>query len=110
MIMVTHDVGLKCYADRVVKIVDGKISNIEVINPALKKESIKTLESIVSGVLKPEEAEFILGVRSGMVQNLQNVAQQQHTTLEQKQRALAKSERRKPQDYAVVRYGRNFAE
>jgi hypothetical protein len=30
-------------------------------------ESISTLDKIMSGELKPEEAEFILGVRSGMV-------------------------------------------
>ena len=29
MIMVTHDVGLKSYADRVVKMVDGKVSATE---------------------------------------------------------------------------------
>jgi putative ABC transport system ATP-binding protein len=33
MIMVTHDVGLKSYADRVVKMVDGKVSAIEEIDP-----------------------------------------------------------------------------
>lgn len=32
MIMVTHDVGLKNYASRVVRIMDGKIAGIEEID------------------------------------------------------------------------------
>lgn len=32
MIMVTHDVNLKLFADRVVKMVDGKINTIEIID------------------------------------------------------------------------------
>jgi putative ABC transport system ATP-binding protein len=30
MIIVTHDVGLKIYANRIVRMMDGKIANIEV--------------------------------------------------------------------------------
>ena len=32
MIMVSHDVGLKSYANRVIKMMDGKIANIEEID------------------------------------------------------------------------------
>ena len=32
MIMVTHDVNLKSFANRVIKMVDGKINNIETIS------------------------------------------------------------------------------
>lgn len=32
MIMVTHDVSLKCFANRIVRIMDGKISGIDFID------------------------------------------------------------------------------
>jgi hypothetical protein len=36
--MVTHDVGLKYYGDRVVRMVDGKINKIEDISPEERRE------------------------------------------------------------------------
>lgn len=31
MIMVTHDVGLKVYANRILRVIDGKINTVEVV-------------------------------------------------------------------------------
>jgi putative ABC transport system ATP-binding protein len=43
MIMVTHDVGLKTYANRVVRVVDGKINSTYDIDPALRQDSLSKL-------------------------------------------------------------------
>ena len=48
MIMVTHDVGLKNFANRIVKMMDGKIANIEEINNENRLFSIETLNKIIS--------------------------------------------------------------
>ena len=38
MIMVTHDVALKTFANRVVRMADGKIAKIEDIDPEIRLE------------------------------------------------------------------------
>lgn len=43
MIMVTHDVALKTFANRVVRMADGKVSKIEDINPQSRADMIKHL-------------------------------------------------------------------
>lgn len=42
--MVTHDVGLKNYADRVIKVVDGKINSEYSIDKSAKYEIIMKLQ------------------------------------------------------------------
>jgi hypothetical protein len=54
-----------------VRITDGKIAGVEEIAPEDRAKSVDTLRKIVSGDIKPEEGEQILGVRSGVVQNYQ---------------------------------------
>jgi len=44
LVMVTHDVGLKMLADRVVWMRDGKIQRIELISPAAREESHRKLD------------------------------------------------------------------
>ena len=39
--MVTHDVGLKIYANRILRVIDGKINNIETVDEKLRLESIE---------------------------------------------------------------------
>jgi putative ABC transport system ATP-binding protein len=48
MIMVTHDVGLKTYADSVVKVVDGKINSYLLIPREVKDESLLKLKERIS--------------------------------------------------------------
>jgi len=38
MIMVTHDVSLKTFANRVVRMADGKVSKIEEIDSSIREE------------------------------------------------------------------------
>ena len=47
MIMVTHDVGLKTFANRVVRMADGKINKIQEIPPEDRAATIKHLNDRV---------------------------------------------------------------
>ena len=38
MIMVTHDVGLKTFANRVIRMADGKVHKIQEIDPIVRGE------------------------------------------------------------------------
>jgi hypothetical protein len=50
--MVTHDVALKNYANRVIRMVDGKINLIEIIPVLKRQENINHLASVVEGYKK----------------------------------------------------------
>jgi len=50
MVMVTHDVGLKVFADRVIWMRDGKIQRIEQNDSQKKEEAIKNLEKEIEEV------------------------------------------------------------
>jgi len=52
MVMVTHDVALKNYADRVIWMRDGKIQRVEDINPAKKEETLKNLDDELAAIKK----------------------------------------------------------
>lgn len=45
--MVTHDVALKNYANRVVRMVDGKVNAIETIQKEKRDENIRVLSESV---------------------------------------------------------------
>lgn len=50
MIMVTHDVGLKYFAHRVVKMADGKVNQIVPIPPEARNEIITSLNERVDAI------------------------------------------------------------
>lgn len=50
MIMVTHDVSLKTFANRVVKMADGKIHKIQEISPDVRNETIRHLNDRVAAI------------------------------------------------------------
>lgn len=52
MIMVTHDVGLKNFATRVVRMADGKVHKIQVIPDEARKHIIKELNQRVQAIQK----------------------------------------------------------
>jgi len=62
LIMVTHDVGLKDFADRVIWMRDGKIKHVEHISPEAKEKRHKKLQqdlkAIQDGQNKPKRQEF----------------------------------------------------
>jgi len=52
LIMVTHDVGLKMFADRVVWMRDGKIQRIESTPPAIREEAFNKLSEELQNIEK----------------------------------------------------------
>ena len=50
MIMVTHDVGLKTFAHRVVKMADGKVNTIKTVPAAARQEIISQLNKRVEAI------------------------------------------------------------
>jgi len=48
MIMVTHDVSLKNYANKVVRMLDGKIQKIEEIDPDIRKNAVAELKDTIA--------------------------------------------------------------
>jgi len=65
MIMVTHDVSLKSFANRVVRMADGKIAKIEEIDPSIRDDMIKHLSDRVDLIHKGEVKDT-LAIREGI--------------------------------------------
>jgi len=60
LVMVTHDVGLKEFADRVIWMSDGKIKNVEVMNRKQQKQRIAKLREDTERILKGEKQPYLL--------------------------------------------------
>jgi ABC-type lipoprotein export system ATPase subunit len=87
MVMVTHDVALTAFAKRVIRLRDGKISGIEVINPALRRAAcaahraeVDAIESAMRGGERARQEQAAAGGSRGI------------------------TERRAPTDYPSFRY------
>lgn len=65
MIMVTHDVSLKTFAHRVVRMADGKINKIEDIDPRTRDDMVKHLNERVDAMHKGETKDT-LTIREGI--------------------------------------------
>ena len=90
MIMVTHDVGLKNFAHRVVKVVDGKINNETIVPKEDREECVRQLF---------ERLDKKIGIREGtessnISKNVGNVEQNSKTVY------------RKPDDYPIKRFNK----
>lgn len=87
LVMVTHDVHLTSFAKRVVRIRDGKISGIEEIDPARRRDACATLKREVQEI----EAQALAGVNP-------------YKNQDEKARYRGKTERREPTDYAPYNF------
>jgi putative ABC transport system ATP-binding protein len=65
MIMVTHDVALKTFANRVVRMADGKIAKIENIDPSIRDEQVRHLSDRVD-LIHRGEMKDTLAIREGI--------------------------------------------
>jgi len=65
MIMVTHDVALKTFANRVVRMADGKIAKIENIDPSIRDEQVRLLSDRVD-LINRGEMKDTLAIREGI--------------------------------------------
>lgn len=92
-VMVTHDVALKNYANRIIRMVDGKVNKIEDIQEEIRKSSIHNLKKNVAEYRNPVNnnpgESNALGVREGT----------------SKHSGSGVTERRSPKDYAAIAYG-----
>ena len=65
MIMVTHDVGLKTFANRVVRMADGKIHKIEEIDPNHRQEIVNNLNERVKAIHSGNTKDILM-IREGI--------------------------------------------
>ena len=55
LVMVTHDVSMKFFADRVIWLRDGKIQRIEVVQESKKKETLEKLNEKLDEIRRKKE-------------------------------------------------------
>jgi len=65
MIMVTHDQGLKYFAHRVVRMADGKVARIDIIQPEARAKIVNELEERCEAHAKGA-GENMLTIREGI--------------------------------------------
>ena len=103
MIMVTHDVGLKYFAHRVVKMADGKVSQIIPIPSQARDEIIGDLNKRVEAIHSGRGQEALM-IREGI--NIKD--KDQSKVIPENYRAVidhtkaCKTSVRKPRDYPVL--------
>mmetsp|Transcript_32602 Transcript_32602/g.29458 ORF Transcript_32602/g.29458 Transcript_32602/m.29458 type:complete len:85 (+) Transcript_32602:776-1030(+) len=69
IVMVTHDVNLKVFANRIVRMLDGKVQQIVQNSEESRNEAIDELKKTISEYTNPEnhgEENDVLGVREGI--------------------------------------------
>ena len=104
MIMVTHDVGLKAFAHRVVKMADGKVNKILTTPPSARQEIISNLNKRVEAIHAGQDAGALM-IREG----INTPVDQQETRIPDNYRAAfdvsqaTKTSVRRPRDYPVLR-------
>ena len=80
--MVTHDIGLKNFGHRIVRVVDGKINNEYLVNEKEREECVRKLY---------ERIDLKKGIREGAQENESN---------------QSKTVYRKPTDYKIKKANR----
>jgi len=112
VVMVTHDIGLKNFATKVVRMLDGKIHKIEENSVENRREHLQTLRQIVDEYKELENAKNAnqdnLGVREGTKKRDEVEDHHQDVKLEEI-KTKPKFEFRKPTDYAAIAYAKREA-
>jgi len=112
VVMVTHDIGLKNFATKVVRMLDGKIHKIEENSVENRREHLQTLRQIVDEYKELENAKNSnqdnLGVREGTKKRDEVEDHHQDVKLEEI-KTKPKFEFRKPTDYAAIAYAKREA-
>eukprot|EP01017_Pseudomicrothorax_dubius_P012790 TRINITY_DN1541_c0_g1_i4.p1 TRINITY_DN1541_c0_g1~~TRINITY_DN1541_c0_g1_i4.p1 ORF type:complete len:339 (+),score=93.86 TRINITY_DN1541_c0_g1_i4:387-1403(+) len=99
MVMVTHDVGLKSFANRVIRMLDGKVQRIEEVPVETRMASIDNLKRSIDAYGREEQAGgdqvTSLGVRQGVASGVAHA---------EEARVNPFTEKRKPTDYAAIHF------
>lgn len=104
MIMVTHDVGLKDFSHRVVKMADGKVNKIKVTPAAARHEIISNLNKRVKAIQSGNSADELM-IREGISTPLH----EQEKQIPDNYRAAfdvstaSKTSVRRPRDYPMLK-------
>lgn len=67
MIMVTHDVGLKTFANRVIRMADGKVNKIQEIELDARNDTIRHLNDRVNAIHRGQLKD-VLSIREGITE------------------------------------------
>lgn len=110
MIMVTHDVGLKSFANRVVRMADGKVNKIEEIDPNHRNDTIRHLNDRVKAIHSGNTKD-VLTIREGINQaddDTSKIGEKSKVVIPSnvtplKNVVTTKTSVRKPSDYPVLR-------
>jgi ABC-type sulfate/molybdate transport systems ATPase subunit len=104
--MVTHDVSLKNYASKVVRMLDGKIQKIEEINPTIRQNAIQSLKENIEINYKNIDKKHNdnLGVREGTAKmgNAEHHEEKKEDGYESEKKEKKLTERRSPHDYPAI--------
>ena len=108
MVMVTHDVGLKNFAHRVVRMADGKVNKIQTVDEHARNDLIKELNSRVQAI-KSGSFKDQLMIREGIVvkpgEEIKRIPDNYRVVLDASN--ATKTSVRQPRDYPVL--GARFA-
>ena len=103
MIMVTHDVGLKNFATRVVRMADGKVHKIQVIPDEARKHIIKELNQRVQAIQKGlDKGQLMIreGVNVAKGDEVKRIPDNYRAVLDAS--SASKTSVRRPRDYPVL--------
>ena len=104
MIMVTHDVGLKDFSHRIVKMADGKVNKIKTTPSSARQAIISNLNKRVEAIHAGPDAGALM-IREG----ISTPVDEQETRIPDNYRAAfdvslaSKTSVRRPRDYPVLR-------
>ena len=73
MVMVTHDVALKGYASKIVRMYDGKVANIEFVDEEEREMQYAALNEKITRIERGEDV-GVLNVREGIEEGVENFA------------------------------------
>ena len=110
MIMVTHDVSLKYFANRVVRMADGKVNKIETIDPHARSEMMRHLDDRVRAIHSGTSKD-VLTIREGIKEVDEDTSVLKQAAKVQipdnfsalRNITTTKTSVRRPQDYPVLR-------
>jgi putative ABC transport system ATP-binding protein len=75
LVMVTHDVSIKFFADRVIWLRDGKIQRVEIVSDEKKQESVDNLTTKLNEIQRKKELAQERKVRTEQHQKKRDVKQ-----------------------------------
>uniref|UniRef100_A0A7S3CU06 Uncharacterized protein n=1 Tax=Strombidium rassoulzadegani TaxID=1082188 RepID=A0A7S3CU06_9SPIT len=107
MIMVTHDQGLKNFANRIVKMSDGKVLKITTVDPTIRGKMIEDLDNKVLAHIEGSKDAQKISIREGIYdasvkRDIENKPKIPTNFSALKDINTSKTSVRRPKDYPVL--------